>query len=77
MRTRAERDGDHYVLNGTKLFITKGSQTAELVFDNLSVPVETMRTYCWQVLAQASEVTGAGTTEVRKMIIAGELVGSE
>jgi len=24
MRTTARRDGDHYVLNGTKIFITNG-----------------------------------------------------
>jgi acyl-CoA dehydrogenase len=31
LRTRALRDGDHYVINGSKMFITNGA-TADLVF---------------------------------------------
>ena len=31
LRTRAVRDGDHYVINGSKMFITNGA-TADLVF---------------------------------------------
>ena len=26
IRTKAERDGDHYVINGSKMFITNGVQ---------------------------------------------------
>src|SRR4029079_12177499 len=31
IRTRAVRDGDHYVINGSKMFITNGA-TADLYF---------------------------------------------
>jgi isovaleryl-CoA dehydrogenase len=31
MRTRAERDGEHYVLNGSKTFITNGSEEGTIV----------------------------------------------
>jgi len=31
IRTRAVRDGDHYVINGSKMFITNGA-TADIVF---------------------------------------------
>jgi acyl-CoA dehydrogenase len=39
LRTRATRDGDHYVLNGSKMFITNGA-TADLYFVAARVAAE-------------------------------------
>jgi isovaleryl-CoA dehydrogenase len=38
MRTRAERDGDHYVLNGSKTFITNGSEAGTIVIYARTAP---------------------------------------
>src|SRR3546814_13694713 len=39
MRTTAKKDGNHYVINGSKTFITKG-QNADLILDCVTTDTE-------------------------------------